>query len=119
MKSEDEVQAIVRLKYAQHNIVLWRNNTGALKDANGRLVRYGLCNDSAALNRSLKSSDLIGIAPRVITQADVGKTIGQFIARECKPEGWGYKGTEREIAQRRFIELVNSLGGNAGFTTGN
>lgn len=116
--SEAAVQANLRLAAAKRGAHLWRNNNGACVDQEGRHIRYGLANDSKKLNGVLKSSDLIGIMPIHICASDVGQTFGLFVARECKPQGWRYSGTEREQAQRRFIELINSLGGDAKFTTG-
>jgi hypothetical protein len=70
------------------------------------------------MNRSLKSADLIGIQPVLITPAHVGCVIGQFVSREVKRPGWRYRGSDREQAQKAWADLVNSLGGNAAFTTG-
>src|SRR5512138_3529682 len=61
--SEASVQAAVRLEAARRGIRLWRNNTGAAQDETGRVIRYGLANDSPAVSRVCKSSDLIGITP--------------------------------------------------------
>lgn len=105
--SEAGAQQAVRLEAASLGIVLWRNNSGALQDAEGRWVRYGLCNDSKQLNERFKSADLIGVRPG-----------GQFIAREVKAPGWRYTGTPREEAQLRWLELVRTLGGDAQFATG-
>lgn len=116
--SESNVQAREQLKAAQRGAWLLRNNSGAFYDEAGRLVRYGLGNVSKAYNEVVKSSDLIGIKPVVITADMVGKIIGQFVARECKPEGWQYAGTDHELAQKTFIDKVNALGGDAAFTTG-
>lgn len=116
--SEALVQARERLVAARERWPLWRNNVGACVDQNGNFIRYGLANDSKKLNEVLKSSDLIGCRPVVIRAEHVGRTFGQFVARECKPAGWRYAATEREQAQRRFIELITSLGGDAKFTTG-
>lgn len=116
--SESDVQARVRVAASQAGDVLWRNNTGVLPDARGVPVRFGLCNESKAVNDKCKSSDLIGIKRVLITHAHVGSVIGQFYAREVKRAGWHYTGTPREIAQLRFIEAVVAMGGDAGFTTG-
>lgn len=113
--SEASVQARVRLDAANKGVILWRNNSGAFYSDSGALVRYGLCNDSKALNANVKSSDLIGIEPVIITLDMVGSVIGRFVARECKEEGWTYKGTKREQAQRRFLEIVTKHGGSASF----
>ncbi len=115
---EAGVQQRVRFDSAKQGMVLWRNNVGEREDANGNDVRYGLCNDSAQLNAKFKSADLIGIKPVVITADMVGSTIGQFVARECKRANWKYTGTPREKAQRAFLQLVTSKGGDARFTTG-
>jgi hypothetical protein len=84
----------------------------------GKLVRYGLANDSKAVNEMIKSSDLIGIRPVLITPAHVGYTVGQFVAREVKAGAWMYRGTSHEQAQKRFLELVAGMGGDACFANG-
>lgn len=81
-------------------------------------MRYGLGNDSPQINAVLKSADLIGIRPVVITAQHVGHTVGQFVSRECKAPGWQYTGTDREVAQLNWARLVNACGGDAAFTTG-
>ena len=58
---------------------LFRNNTGALKDQSGRLVRYGLHPGSA---------DLIGWRSIVVTPGMVGRRLAVFVSIECKaPDG--------------------------------
>ncbi len=116
--SEAAVQTRVRLEASQKNILLFRNNVGVLSDAHGRPVRYGLCNDSASLNKNIKSGDLIGIRPVAVTPAHVGQVIGQFVSREMKAAGWRYTGAGREAAQAKWIEIVRSRGGDAAFCTG-
>lgn len=115
---EARVQDEARLLASQMGWRLFRNNVGVLKDERGIPVRYGICNDSPAMNKRIKSSDLIGIRPVVITPDMVGSTIGQFVAREVKKAGWKYKGTEHEQAQLAFGTLVIGLGGDFKFYNG-
>jgi len=117
-QNEAYSQSQVRLEAAAKGVRLWRNNVGALQDAQGRWVRYGLANDSKTLNEKLKSSDLIGWRPVAITQAHVGCVLAQFVSRECKAPGWKYAGTDRETAQETWLNLVLAEGGDAAFTTG-
>jgi len=116
--SEGGVQSLVRLEASVKGARLWRNNVGATYTDDGNFLRFGLANDSTDLNKILKSSDLIGIRPRVVTPAMVGVTIGQFLSREIKPHNWKYRGTDREVAQLNWIKLINSFGGDASFATG-
>ena len=115
--SEAAVQQQVRLEASARGLRLWRNNNGATLDESGRMVRYGLANDSKALNNRIKSSDLIGITPYVVQPGDVGRTLGVFTSYEVKRTGWRYTGTPREIAQAAWIALVVSLGGVAKFVS--
>lgn len=116
--SEAGVQSRVRLAAAKQGIRAWRNNLGACYDENGNFIRYGLANDSKQVNERIKSGDLIGIKTVLITPVMVGSFIGQFWSRECKPGDWRYTGTDREIAQKAWAELIVSLGGDAAFTNG-
>lgn len=93
------IQNAIRIEYGAGPARLWRNNTGALKDAAGRLVRYGLCPGS---------SDLIGLRSVTITPDMVGQTIAQFVAIEVKDRG---RITEQ---QQAFIAMVQQAGGLAG-----
>lgn len=117
-KSEAWVQSVVRLEASQKGVHLFRNNVGALRDENGRQVRYGLANDSKAINEALKSSDLIGWRKFVIEPQHVGFMTARFTCRELKEPGWQYAGDDRERAQLAWINLVNSCGGDAAFATG-
>ncbi len=116
-KSEAWVQSMVRIEASQKGLKLFRNNVGALKDTTGRVVRYGLANDSQAINEAIKSADLVGFRPLVITQAHVGHMLAQFVSRECKEAGWQYTGTEREVAQTNWANMVNAAGGDAAFAS--
>lgn len=109
-KSEEAVQAEVRLSAVKRGVQLWRNNVGVLVDATGRPVRYGLANDSKALNSKIKSGDLIGWRPVFITPEMVGKVLAQFVSIECKSQK---KHARIEKAQTAWAELVRKNGGLA------
>lgn len=94
---EGDLQNTIRLHLSEHGILSFRNNSGALMDKNGRLVRYGLC---------VGSSDIIGIKPTVITEDMIGQTIGIFVALEVKIS----KG-KTTPAQRRFLSVIRKAGG--------
>jgi len=116
--SEGAVSTNVRLEATKKGLRLWRNNVGAIHTDEGRMIRYGLANDSRRMNLKIKSSDLIGIRPVIIEPHHIGHKIGQFVAREVKRNDWTYKETERERAQLTFLNLVNSFGGDGQFTNG-
>ena|SRR3990167_10638672 len=109
------IQSLIVQEASLKGCILWRNNVGCLIDRNGRPIRYGLNNTSKKANDEYKSSDLIGIRKVTITPEMVGKTIGVFVAREVKRQGWKYKGSEAEKAQKRYIDLVTEMGGDACF----
>lgn len=113
--SEAAAQAAIRLEAPRQHCTLWRNNVGAAQDRHGRPVRYGLANDSGELNRSVKSSDLIGMVPLLIRREHVGTSVAVFAAFEVKKPGWVYRRTERERAQLRYMNLVRMAGGCTGF----
>jgi len=97
--NEHELQQRIRLACGQGPVRLWRNNSGALVDQQGRLVRFGLCKGS---------SDLIGLRTLEITPDLVGQRLAQFVALEIK--------TPRGVVspqQRAFLALVEQLGGLA------
>lgn len=116
-KSESGVQRAAQVQAAALGGRLWRNNSGAGTLDNGSFVRWGLCNESAQMNRIIKSADLIGIMPHRVTTMDVGRTLGLFVAAECKTPGWQYHGTDREKAQAAFLALVTGMGGRGLFVT--
>ena len=117
-RSEEHAQVLIRMEASRKGLAMWRNNVGAGKLDNGSFVRWGLANDSTAVNTQIKSADLIGIRRVLITPELVGCVIGQFVSREVKHPGWRYTGTERERAQLAWAELVLSFGGDAAFATG-
>lgn len=116
--SESRAQSEIRLAAPSLGMRLFRNNVGVLKNEDGRPVRYGLANDSAALNKRLKSSDLIGWRRLAIGPEHVGATVAQFVAIECKAPGWRYRGDDHEEAQQRFLALAAVDGAYARFATG-
>lgn len=97
--SEHEIQQRIRLACGRGPVRLWRNNTGALVDQQGRFVRFGLCKGS---------SDLIGLRALEITPELVGQRLAQFVALEVKTAS-GVVSPE----QRAFLRLVQQLGGVA------
>ena len=97
--NEHEIQQRIRLACGHGPVRLWRNNSGALVDQQGRLVRFGLCKGS---------SDLIGLRTLEITPDLVGERLAQFVALEIK----GARGVVSP-EQRAFLALVEQLGGLA------
>jgi hypothetical protein len=97
--SEHEIQQRIRLTCGRGAVRLWRNNTGALVDQQGRFVRFGLCKGS---------SDLIGLRSLEITPELVGQRLAQFVALEVKT-AQGVLSPE----QRAFLRVVQQLGGVA------
>ena len=97
--SEHEIQQRIRLACGRGPVRLWRNNTGALVDQQGRFVRFGLCKGS---------SDLIGLRSLEITPELVGQRLAQFVALEIKTA----QGVLRP-EQQAFLRLVQQLGGVA------
>lgn len=118
VNSESYVQSAIRLEASHKGVWLLRNNVGACQDKSGRLIRYGLANESKEQNKRIKSADLVGIRPVLITHEMVGQTIGQFVSREVKAGDWHYTGTAHEQAQQRWTTKVLSLGGDACFANG-
>lgn len=118
MTSEAANQQQLRLKASRCGIRLYRNNRGVAEDERGIPIRFGLANESKAMNKEYKSSDLIGITPYIVAPYDVGRLIGIFTSYEVKRGGWVYSGRGREPAQLKWIDLINSLGGIARFSMG-
>jgi hypothetical protein len=100
METEQQIQQRIRLALSRGPVRLWRNNTGALRDQRGQLVRFGLCEGS---------SDLIGYRTVTITPDMVGRQIAQFVALEIKAP------TGRTTApQRQFLATCQAAGAVAG-----
>jgi len=79
---------------------LFRNNTGTLRDINGRPVSFGLCKGSA---------DLIGWRSVTITPEMVGQQIAVFTSIEVKAA----TGRIRP-EQQQWLNAVQAAGGIAG-----
>lgn len=113
---ENPVQNHTRIALGEWGMPAWRNNVGACYDDTGRLVRYGLANDTAEMNKVIKSGDLISCQPILITPEMVGRVIGRFVSFECKRTDWHLTpGDERGQAQLNWQNLVKRYGGAAGF----
>ena len=99
LSNEAYVQNKIRLAVGSGDVRLFRNNTGALLDMQGRLVKFGLCKGS---------SDLIGFRSITITPDMVGQKIAVFSAIEVKDKG------KATVDQKNFINIINNAGGYAG-----
>lgn len=119
MKSENEISQLVQMEAPKYNFNPFRNNSGALRDATGRVVRFGLGNTSKRINENFKSSDFIGPTTIIITPEMIGKKIAIFTAIETKEENWKFNFNDpHEVAQKNFIDFVNLKGGIAFFANG-
>jgi hypothetical protein len=99
--SEAAIQQQIRLALSRAGSVMHRNNIGAYRDDQGRVIRYGVGNPGG--------SDLIGWTPVLITHEMVGGMLGVFTAIEVKAP----KGRPTE-AQLNFLRQVQLGGGIAG-----
>ena len=98
--SEASTQQDIRLALGKHpGIRCFRNNVGAYKAPDGRVIRYGLVTGSG---------DLIGWKTVVITPDMVGRHIAQFMSIEVKAP----KGVVRP-EQVTWAENVRKAGGIA------
>ena len=97
--TEQNYMKKVQLAAPHHGVMLYRNNVGVCRAADGRVVRFGLCKGS---------SDLIGWHTREITEDDVGRTLAVFTAVETKTRN----GTLRP-EQAAFLAAVERDGGRA------
>lgn len=118
VKSDGGMVDVCRLEYGRLHTWPLRNNSGAFKNEQGQLVRFGLGNDSARSNGIFKSADLVGPRSVLIGPEHLGRTLAIFWARECKRPDWRYTGTDREVAQLRFLRKIQDMGGDAAFYVG-
>lgn len=118
MTSEAVVSQKVQYELCRLGGYGMRNNCGAAFDATGRPIRYGLMNESRAVNSEYKSSDLIDCLPILIQPHHVGRTFGLFVALETKQSDWKLRPSDSHAqAQLRFINLIRKNGGMADFVT--
>ena len=98
--SEQRIQQEIRLAISKVDTRVFRNNTGTLRDANGRPVTFGL---------AVGSADLIGWRTVTITPDMVGQRVAVFTSIEVK------SATGRlRPEQRQWLEAVQAAGGIAG-----
>jgi len=98
--SEQTIQQHIRLACSIGTCRLFRNNTGTLRDINGRPVSFGLCKGSA---------DLIGWRTVTITPEMVGQQIAVFTSIEVKSSSGRVK-----PEQQQWLNAVQAAGGIAG-----
>jgi hypothetical protein len=98
--TEQQIQQHIRIACGTGSTRLFRNNTGTLKDANGRPVQFGLCKGSA---------DLIGWKRVTITPEMVGTQVAVFTSIEVKTA----TGRLRP-EQQQWLDAVQAAGGIAG-----
>lgn len=97
---EGELIRRIMLQASEQGARLWRNNCGQMQTADGRWVRYGVCNPGG--------SDLIGFTPHVVVPSDVGRSLAIFTAIEAKT---GRLKPTHE--QESFLAAVERAGGIA------
>ena len=98
--SEQRIQQEIRLAVSKGDTRVFRNNTGTLRDANGRPVQFGLAKGSA---------DLIGWRTITITPEMVGQQVAVFTSIEVK------SATGRlRPEQQQWLDAVQAAGGIAG-----
>ena len=97
---EQRIQQEIRIACSNGDTRLFRNNTGTLKDQNGRPVQFGLCKGSA---------DLIGYRSITITPDMVGQQVAVFLSIEVKT----LTGRVRP-EQQQWLDAVQAAGGIAG-----
>lgn len=98
--SEQQIQQEIRIACSKGSTRLFRNNTGTLRDQNGRPVQFGLCKGSA---------DLIGWKTVTITEDMIGQRIAVFTSVEVKTA----TGRLRP-EQQQWLDAVQAAGGIAG-----
>ena len=101
MSRENVIQSEIRLRLSEMRAgIFLRYQVGTFLTMDGRPVKIG----------EPGVSDLIGITPHVITQADVGRTVGIFTALETK-QVKDSTSKDRKASQGNFLRRINVLGG--------
>jgi len=98
--SEQSIQQHIRLACSIGTCRLFRNNTGTLRDINGRPVAFGLCKGSA---------DLIGWRTVTITPEMVAQQVAIFTSIEVKAAAGRIR-----PEQQQWLNAVQAAGGIAG-----
>jgi len=96
---ESNLLANLQTRARKLGAMLWRNQTGKYRLADGRWISSGLC---------VGSSDLIGYVRVTMTEADVGRTVAVFTAVEAKAARG--RATPQQEA---FVARVREAGGIA------
>ena len=118
-KSEAWASSMMLLEASRNGVRMFRNNSGALKDKDGRLVRFGLGNTSRDVNDVFKSPDYLGWRPVIIQPQHVGYRFGLTTLREMKAPGWQFNPDDaHEQAQWQFLAMAAADGCDAAFCTG-
>lgn len=87
---------------------IFRNNSGACVDQEGRTIRYGLGNVSKQVCKYTKSSDWIGFCSKT----------GRIVSWEQKPPRFKFRPKdEHQLAQANWLLMVHKAGGDARFVT--
>jgi hypothetical protein len=100
LASEQTIQQEIRIACSNGDTRLFRNNTGTLRDANGRPVQFGLCKGSG---------DLIGWKRVTVTPEMVGSTVAVFLSIEVKTATGRLR-----LEQQQWLDAVQAAGGIAG-----
>lgn len=116
--TEADIQAhIMREIGSLPNVRLFRQNVGTGWVGKFISLKHGMLilQDARPLHAGLfvGSSDLIGWTSKVITEADVGRSLAIFTSLECKTNS-GRPSPE----QINWIEAIKSYGGYAGVVRG-
>ena len=101
MNPETQLQQRIRLSCSRGRARLFRNNVGALRDAEtGRLVRFGLAPGSA---------DLIGWRTVTIGPEHLGQQLAQFVSLEVKAPGRIRSTRRNQVTWRNQVAAAGGL----------